>query len=362
MNDSRLPAYVTTALVALVVGIILIGSCFYIVDEREQAVILQFGNPVASRTEPGLYFKAPFIQEVHRLPKTLRFWRTGDVVLKDLPTADGKKIEVSTWAVWRITDPEAFVRTLRTVEGGEAAIMTRVRSAVRDIITRHDLEEVVRSSDRELTYSFQELLRESGRPGEEEAAVAVAQPGVSGDVRIGREKVMELVRQKVAEQLRSGEDETGGRGVELVEVGISNIEFVPLVREAAFERQRAFMESIAAGYSNAGQQRKQEILNRTNAEVERLLGEGEQQSRIIRGQVDAENIAKFADAIKETGDFYEFTRTLEVYQEALKGQTRLILTTESDLLRLLKSSEARIRGPEPAGPTPSEPVAADGRP
>ncbi|HEX6984042.1 MAG TPA: protease modulator HflC [Planctomycetaceae bacterium] len=365
MNASRIPAYATIALVVLVVGLIAVNACFYTVDEREQAVVLQFGRPVASRTEPGLYVKVPFVQEVRRLPKTLRFWRSGPgEVLEDLPTADGKKIEVHAWAVWRITDPDAFVRNLRTVENGEAAIKVRVRSAVRDVITAHDLEQVVRSTDRELTYSFQDLLSEVAedtRTATEEPAVAVAaQPGVTGEVTVGREEIMRLVRDRVTDQLhKSGEGGAGGRGIELVEVGISNIEFVPQVREAAFDRQRAFMESIAAGYSNAGLQRKQEILNATNAEVERLLGEGEQQSRVLRGQADAENIAKFAAAIKETGDFYEFVRTLEVYQEALKGQTRLILTTDSDLLRLLKSPEATGGLQPPADGAETAPVSAE---
>jgi membrane protease subunit HflC len=269
-------------------------------------------------------------------------------VLKDMPTADGKKIEVSAWAVWKITDPKAFVQNLKTVEGGEAAVMVRLRSAIRDVITAHELEEVVRSTDRKLTYSFQDLLAQQGDPAAPETpAVAVAQPGVTGEVRLGREEIMKLVGKKVATQLKQ-EGGAVDRGIELVEVGISNIEFVPQVRLAAFERQKAFMQSIAAGYSNAGLQRKQEILNRTNAEVERLLGEGEQQSRILRGQADADNIAKTAAAIKETGDFYEFQRTLEMYQEALQGQTRLILTTDSDLLRLLKSPETtRESAPQP---------------
>jgi membrane protease subunit HflC len=304
-------------------------------------VILQFGAPVASHTEPGLYFKAPFVQEVWRLPKTLRFWSSGQEVLKDMPTADGKKIEVSAWAVWKITDPTAFVQNLKSVEGGEAAVMVRLRSAIRDVITSHDLEEVVRSSDRKLTYSFQDLLAEKGKQVDAEApAVVVAQPGVSGEVGIGREKIMDLVGKKVAAQLKQ-EAGSVDRGIELVEVGISNIEFVPQVRLAAFERQKAFMQSIAAGYTNAGLQRKQEIINMTNAEVERLMGEGEQQSRVIKGQADAENISKTAAAIKETGDFYEFVRTLEMYEAALQGKTRLILTTDSDLLRLLKSPESR---------------------
>jgi membrane protease subunit HflC len=348
MNPSRLPAIATAAFVLLVVAIVAMNACIYVVDEREQAVILQFGAPVASRTEPGLYVKAPFVQEVRRLPKTLRFWSSGQEVLKDMPTADGKKIEVSAWAVWKITDPKAFVQSLKTVEGGEAAVMVRLRSAIRDVITAHELEEVVRSTDRKLTYSFQDLLAQQGDPAAPETpAVAVAQPGVTGVVRLGREEIMKLVGKKVAAQLKQ-EAGSVDRGIELVEVGISNIEFVPQVRLAAFERQKAFMQSIAAGYSNAGLQRKQEILNRTNAEVERLLGEGEQQSRILRGQADADNIAKTAAAIKETGDFYEFQRTLEMYQQALQGKTRLILTTDSDLLRLLKSPETgREAAPQP---------------
>ena len=347
MNTSRLPAYATAAFVLLVIVIIALNACLYVVDEREQAVILQFGAPVASRTEPGLYFKAPFVQEVRRLPKTLRFWSSGQEVLKDMPTADGKKIEVSAWAVWRITDPRAFVQNLKTVEGGEAAVMVRLRSSIRDVITAHDLEEVVRSTDRKLTYSFQDLLAEQGDTVADDApAVAVAQPGVTGEVRLGREEIMKLVGKRLASQLKQ-EGGSVDRGIELVEVGISNIEFVPQVRLAAFERQKAFMQSIAAGYSNAGLQRKQEIINRANAEVERLLGEGEQQSRILRGQADADNITKTAAAIRETGDFYEFQKTLDMYQQALQGKTRLILTTDSDLLRLLKSSDSQQRSAPP---------------
>ena len=99
---------------ALVLAVPLAESVFYTVNERELAVLLQFGQPVASRTKPGLYFKLPLIQEVMRLPKTLQVWHgtSQDEKLVDVPTADGKKVEVTVWAVWRITDPAQFVRTL----------------------------------------------------------------------------------------------------------------------------------------------------------------------------------------------------------------------------------------------------------
>ena len=128
--------------------------------------------------------------------------------------------------------------------------------------------------------------------------------------------------------------------MELVDVGISSIEFVPDVRRASFERFRTELESYATANRTAGERRKQEILNRTEAEVQRIEGDGERQSKEIRGGVDAENIRKFADAITETGDFYSFQKKLDLYRTALRGDTRLILTTDSDLLGMLKELEA----------------------
>lgn len=364
MKRNGFQVIVVLVFALLVLAGLLARSIMYTVDERELAVILQFGQPVASRTEPGLYFKLPFVQEVRRLPKTLQYWQAVEEIV-DLPTADGKKIEVSAWAIWRITDPGKFVQVLRTVDNAENAVRVRVRAAIRDVITSYDLAEVVRSSDRTLTYSFQSQLLDSDElpvPQEPEELQQAAQPGAIRTIQIGREKIMRQIFNKVEEQLRAeGEDAQGARkidrGINLVDVGISNIGFVPAVREAAFERLKAFMESIASRYFNAGVQRKQEILNQTKAEVEKILGEGEERSNVIRGQVDAQIIDKYAQAIRETGDFYTFIRTLEVYEKSFGGQTRLILTTDSDLFRLLKDT-ARPAGPPPAVETPATAEAA----
>jgi len=346
MNRARLSASPWIVLVVVLLVLLAARTVLYTVNEREHAVILQFGRPVASRTDPGLYFKLPFVQEVRRLPKTLQYWRsTQSEELVDLPTADGKKIEVSIWAVWRISDPGQFVQVLRTTEIAESRVKTLVRAAIRDVITAHDLSEVVRSTDRPLQYSFQ-IEAASGQGGTRPqlpVEIAPVQPGAVDQVTVGRERIMALARERVQQQLEgTAEGASASRGIELVDVGIYNISFVPTVREAAFKRLTAFMESIAAGYYNAGVQRKQEIINQTNAEVEKILGEGSQQANILRGQVDAENISKYAQAIEESGEFYNFIRTLEVYTEALGGETRLILTTDSDLMRLLKDGQRAV--------------------
>jgi membrane protease subunit HflC len=125
------------------------------------------------------------------------------------------------------------------------------------------------------------------------------------------------------------------------------------VREAAFDRAISLMEAIAVKATSEGEQRKKEIINKAQSDSQKIEGEGKKQANALKGRVDAEIIDAYAKAIREAGEFYNFTRTLEIYKEALKGDTRLILTTDSDLLRLLKTL-----GPYKAhGPKPS-PVAA----
>jgi membrane protease subunit HflC len=320
----------------LIIGILLSSTILYTVSERELVVVLQFGNPVTKRVKPGVYLKIPFIQKVRRLPKTLQHWQTSDPVV-DLLTADGEKIEVTAWAIWRITDPQTFVRVLRTVDNAEIAqIKVKVRAAIRDVITSHTLTDVIRNSDRELTYTFVSVL-----PGEEQPEAEPALPDPETKPKpIGRTKILAIIRQKVEQSLReSANGDATDRGIELVDLGISSISFVPMVRQAAFEKQKAFMESIAARHLHEGERVKQEILNGTLREVEKILGDGEEKSTVTRGVVDAENIERYAAAIEATGDFYKFIRTLEVYENSLQENTRLIMTTDSELFRLLKQLE-----------------------
>jgi membrane protease subunit HflC len=368
MNRRRIIAVLVG--VALVFSVPLAESVFYTVNERELAVLLQFGQPVASRTAPGLYFKVPMIQEVMRLPKTLQVWHgtAQDERLVDVPTADGKKVEVTVWAVWRINDPAQFVRTLRTVPNAESRVKEFVRSTARDTITTNNLAEIVRSTNRKMTYSLglpPEMVARAGEPGKKAAGAEpdqamldfIVPPEAKESVTRGRLEITDQIRKNAQRALAEGgqtpaKGQATGRGIELVDVGLSRIEFVPQVREAAFDRAISLMEAIAIKTTSEGEQRKKEIINKTKAEVQKIEGEGKQEASITKGRVDAEIIDSYAKAIRETGEFYNFTRTLEVYKEALKGDTRLILTTDSELLRMIKALEP-FKPPSPK----SSPVA-----
>ena len=132
-NNVKGPAIAVVALFGLAV----LYSSAFTINERELAVVVEFGKPVRGVEQPGLYFKIPLIQEVRRLPKTRQFWASGaSDVLEALPTKDGKKVEISIWAMWRITDPEKFVKEMRTVENAEQQVIQRVRASVRDVWNR----------------------------------------------------------------------------------------------------------------------------------------------------------------------------------------------------------------------------------
>ena len=178
----------------------------------------------------------------------------------------------------------------------------------------------------------------------------------AGRIAHGREKILAQIEAEAQKRLGAGEADAagvageGGRGIELIDVGIAQIEFVPAVREVAFDRLIAFMESIASYYSSEGERMKQEILNRTSADVQRIEGEGTRRANELRGQADAEVIRSYADAITKAGEFYTFLRSLEAYKAAFGANTRLVLTTDSEFLRLLKDAGAAA---PPGAPPPA---------
>jgi membrane protease subunit HflC len=173
-------------------------------------------------------------------------------------------------------------------------------------------------------------------------------------IKFGRKKILDEIKDEVRRRLDSGAEDGGSRGIELIDVGISQIEFVESVQRKTFDRWVAERQAISSRNVNEGERLKQEILNRAEADVQRIEGEGQRRSNELRGEVDAEVIRKYAQAIEEAGEFYTFVRTLEAYKTSIKGDTRLILTTDSDFLRMLKRLEPVEPSKTPAGTSPNK--------
>ncbi|XZE51891.1 protease modulator HflC [Planctomycetaceae bacterium SH139] len=354
---------IVRVLAVLALLLLLMPFFVFIVNEREMAVVLRFGKPVREYVDPGVRLRVPFAETVRKLPKTQQFW--GDArsyELPDLPTKDDKKIELIPWAVWRINEPTVFVQLLRDVPNAEQRVAQVTRSAIRDVLTQYELEEIVRSTDRPIPTSGDLSA------GMNEVPAALGDEALLADlgnaatqkpkkIRMGRPQILEIIKLEAQKRLAGKDEDVAsdlGRGIELVDVGISQIDFVESVRSKTFDRWIAERDAISARNVNEGERLKAKIINETKAEVARIEGEGQQQANETKGEADAFAITKFAEVINEVGEFYTFARTLQAYETAIGKDSRLILTTDSDFFNMLKSLKpaAAIKNP-PASEVPS---------
>ena len=330
---------------ALATVLLLVASFFvFIVSERELAVVLQLGKPVREYNEPGIYFRIPLLETVQRLPKTKQYWGGDSAApINDVNTNDNKKIDLIPWAVWRIKNPKAFVQRLRTIELAEQRVAQISRSAIRDIIGGYDLAELVRSTDRKLPSADDSLalvseltdLPKDALPAELKPAEQPAQPT---NIKMGRTKLLDLIREETQRRLtdtvESGKSEVA---IEIIDVGISQLMFVESVRQKTFDRWISEREAISMLILKEGEKKKAKIVNAARAECEKIEGLGQKEASETKGRADAEVIRKYAEVINKSPDFFNFIRTLQAYEKSIDADTRLILTTDSDFLKLLKT-------------------------
>lgn len=314
---SRNQSIAAILLAVLVVVAILFKASVYTIEEGKQVVITQFGNPIGAVEEAGLHFKAPFIQEVHQLDRRLLPW---DGAPENMQTRDKKRIAIDVWARWRIVDPMVFFVKLRTEQRGQKILDDLVDSAVRDVVARHRLIDVVRKSNDELVYEIQELERTEA------------------------EQVTGAGRDDVEREILDGVD-LERYGMELVRVRIKRVNYVASVRQTVYDRMISERLRVAKLYESEAQEEKNRILGQTQKELDAILGEMQQKSAEIRGRADAKVTELTAAAYGRSPEFYAFLRQLEVFKKTLSDDTRLIMSTESELFRMLKSPGDLPRGP-----------------
>lgn len=309
------------AIVAFVAVIILSNSA-YTVDQAEQVVVLQFGKPVGEPvTEPGLHFKAPFLQEIRRFDKRLIVW-DGDP--NQVPTRGREFISVDTTARWRIVDALQFLKSVRDEIGAQSRLDDIIDSAVRDNISSTELTEIVRSKDWEVSEKDIERLNVS--TGENQDA-----EDLTGAIRLGREALTRNILKVAAEGLPEK------YGIELVDVRIKRLNYITSVRQQVFQRMISERQRIAEQFRSEGEGQASRIRGDTSRELAQIRSEARRKAEIIRGEADAEATRIYNEAFASDADFYNFLRTLESYPETLTKRSVLMLGTGSDYLRFLNS-------------------------
>ncbi|OGP56545.1 MAG: HflC protein [Deltaproteobacteria bacterium RBG_13_61_14] len=312
MNPKQIPKVI--GLVALVVVIATLSSGFYTVMMHQQVIITQFQRPVGDAiTEPGLHWKTPFIQEANYFEKR---WLAWDGDPNQIPTLDKKYIWVDLYARWRISDPLLFFQRVRNEEGAQSRLDDILDGETRIGVSKYNLIEIIRSSSREFEVptdflEFQDLTR-------------------SVSIKHGRAKIMDEILVKARESAKE-------YGIELVDVRIKRINYIPEVREKVYERMISERKRIAMRYRSEGRGESAKILGDMDKELKRIRSEAYRTSQEIKGKADAEAIKIYAQAYNKDPEFYSFWKTMETYRQTVDKDTWLILTTEGEFFKYLKS-------------------------
>ncbi len=300
------------SLVIVFAVLVILGQAAYTVSETEQVIITQFGEPVGEPVvSPGLHFKIPFIQRSNFFEKRFLEW---DGNPNQVPTRDKRFIWVDTYARWRIVDPLLFFQRLRDERGAQSRLDDILDGETRNAVARHDLIELVRSTNRDPA----DVPIES----EEEAAILE-------EIARGRQEV-------TREILETAASRTADLGIELLDLRFKRINYVEEVQQDVFARMIAERQRIAEEFRSEGQGESARIHGERERELAQIQSEAYRRAEELRGEADANATRIYADAYNRDGDFYAFTKSLETYEATMDPSTLFILGTDSELLRFLE--------------------------
>lgn len=308
---------IITAIVAIVVLIVL-SSGLFIVNEKEQVVITQFGKPVGDPiVEPGLKFKVPFIQTANFFDKRFLEW-DGDP--NQVPTKDKKFIFVDTYGRWQIIDPLQFFKRLTNERSAQSRLDDILDGETRDVIASHNLEEAVRSSNRQPITSdiISELIGDS-----------------LPNIEVGRQKIQIQIQEAANEQATD-------LGIKILDFRFKRINYVEEVRTQVYERMKSERYRIADKFRSEGQGEASRINGEKERELKTIQSEAFRKAEEIKGRADAKAASVYAsayDKTRQSRQLYSFIKSMETFERTFDSSTNVILSTESDLFKYLKDMD-----------------------
>jgi len=260
-------------------------SCFYTINQTEQAVLLQFDAPREIVTQPGLHTKIPWVQRVEYIDKRLL---NLDAPAEEVIAQDKKRMVVDAFARWRIIDPLKFYQSLTNTIIAQTRLAPILSSDVRQVLGSHD---------------FAVLL--SGK----------------------RSQLMRDIRDNM-------NNETKQFGIEVVDVRIRHADLPPQNSAAIYARMIQERKREAFQFRAEGSEISQRVRARAEREVTVITADATRQSEILRGEGDAQKTKILADAYEQDPDFFAFYRSMQAYQDALAtGTTTMVLSPNSEFFR-----------------------------
>ncbi|MBX3486958.1 MAG: protease modulator HflC [Candidatus Paracaedibacteraceae bacterium] len=270
----------------LAVAFFVLSSSVFMINQTQQAIVLQFGELRRVIKDPGLKFKVPFIQEVTIYDKRVLDF---DLPATDITLGDQKRVRVDTYTRYKISDPIQFFKSVKPANelGTARRLEALVGSTVRNVLGKVELRE---------------LLSEK------------------------RSKVMHQINEEVKALTKS-------LGLEIIDLRIVRTELPPENRPAVFNRMNADLQRYAKENRATGDEKAQEIKSTAEKERTTLLAEASKDALILRGEGDAKAISIIADSMGKDPEFYGFYKSMETYETILKPETTMVLSSDNELFK-----------------------------
>lgn len=303
----------TGIVAAIILFLIVIVSATFIVEQRQQALVLRFGAVRAVADKPGLYFKVPLIENVLYLDRRVLDL---DLPEQEVIASDQKRLVVDSFARYRILNPLRFYQTVNNIPGANNRLGSIVSSTVRSVLGDATFAAVVRTE---------------------------------------REALMRQIRDRVNAAAQ-------GIGVEVVDVRLRRVDLPEQNSQAVFQRMQTERQREATDIRAQGTQQAQGIRARADRDVTVILAEANRRQDELRGTGDAEKNRILAEAFGRDQDFFAFYRSMQAYEVGLKpGDTRMVLSPNSEFFRFFNNPAGRTRESGGAGQAQSAAPAIGGQ-
>jgi modulator of FtsH protease HflC len=283
---------IVTLIILFVIAIVAYSSVFT-VDQTEQALVVRFGKPVDVVTDPGLHFKAPFIDTVIPVDKRILDLENPS---QEVIASDQKRLVVDAFARYRIKDALRFYQSVGSIQAANLQLTTLLNAALRRVLGEVTFIQVVRDE---------------------------------------REALMGRIRDQL-------DHEADGYGIQVVDVRIRRADLPEQNSQAVYQRMQTERQREAAEFRAQGDQKAQEIRSNADREATVIVAEANSKGEQTRGEGDAERNRLFADAYGKDPDFFSFYRSMSAYENGLKSaDTRFLLRPDSDFFRYFGNPQGK---------------------
>ena len=273
-------------LIVIIFVVAVLAASLFTVDETEQVIITQLGKFMREIKEPGLKFRVPLIQAVHKFEARVLEY---DAEAAKIITDDKKHLVIDNYARWKIVDPLKFYQTVGSETGAQSRLDDIVFSELREELARHTLTEIV---------------------------------------SVNRAQIMDRVTEQCSQK-------ASDYGIDVIDVRIKRADLPQDVTHSVFDRMKAERQRIAKKYRSEGEEEAVKIRAQTDKEKTIILADSYMKAEKLKGEGDAEAIKIYAEAYKEDSEFYSFVRTLEAYGNSLSEGTTLVLPSDSEFFQYL---------------------------